>query len=128
MDEPGESTRTRRSRRVLSALLLVMGVLHFVVPSRFDALIPGFLGSPRPWVLGSGVAELATGGLLASHRTRRIGGWVAALTFVAVFPGNIKMAIDAGNPMASPSAFAVWLRLPLQIPLVLWARSLTRAD
>lgn len=37
-----------------------MGVLHFVKPKPFDALIPTRLpgGGPRLWTFASGVAEL----------------------------------------------------------------------
>jgi uncharacterized membrane protein len=50
--------------------------------------------------------------------------------FVAVFPANVQMALDGGLAGAgSPanSAALAWLRLPLQIPLILWAISVARA-
>jgi uncharacterized membrane protein len=46
--------------------------------------------------------------------------------FVAVFPANLKMAFDAGLPARGTRraiALTAWLRLPLQVPLILWARS-----
>jgi len=49
----------------------------------------------------------------------------AIVVFVAVFPANIQMALDggiAGQPFPLGSAAVAWLRLPLQVPLVLWAR------
>jgi uncharacterized membrane protein len=47
-----------------------------------------------------------------------------ACLMVLVFPANVQMALDGGLegarwPLDSP--VAAWLRLPLQIPLVLWA-------
>ncbi len=41
----------------------------------------------------------------------------SALLFVAVFPGNLYMVVDPGD---APRWVAV-ARLPLQVPLVLWA-------
>ena len=64
----------RRTAIGLSALCLGMGALHFAKPEPFDGLIPRQLpGTPRQWTLGSGVAELAVGALLAVPATRRIG-------------------------------------------------------
>lgn len=113
------------SHRALAALLLGMGTLHLVAPGAFDRLIPRFLGAPRPWVLGSGVAEILSGAALLPARTRRAGAWAAAATLVVVFPGNVQMAVDAGAP-TTPVAAALWLRLPLQAPLVAWALRHTR--
>ncbi len=73
----------------------------------------------------SGVAELACAAGLAMPRTRRVAGWATALLFVAVFPGNIQMALDAGDRSAGYRAL-VYARLPLQVPLVVWAVSVAR--
>jgi uncharacterized membrane protein len=122
-EEP--STDRPRSRYVLAALLLVMGVLHFVLPKPFMRIVPPMLGAPRFWTYASGVAELVSGGLLLSSRTRNLGGWAAAATIVAVYPANIWMAIDAGTPDDAESV-AAWVRLPFQVPLVVWAVRIAR--
>lgn len=97
-----------------------MGLLHLVVPKPFARLVPAFLGPARFWVAISGVAELASGAALLRLSTQRAGAWAAAATLVGVFPGNVQMALDAGPPDSAWST-ALWLRLPLQIPLVVWA-------
>jgi uncharacterized membrane protein len=111
---------TESRRAILLAVLLGnMGTLHFLVPRPFDKLIPRTLpGNPRTWTYASGVAELGTALLIAIPRTRRFGALLAALLFVAVFPGNIKMALDA---KANPGKAIAIARLPLQWPLVKWA-------
>lgn len=104
--------------------MLGAGAAHLVVPQLYDGLIPSFLGPPRPWVIASGVAELAVGAMLVVPRTRRAGALCTAALLVAVFPGNITSAVRAGAPWRSESpgrAAIPWLRLPLQVPLVLWA-------
>ncbi|UFT00370.1 hypothetical protein LPY97_02890 [Nocardia huaxiensis] len=104
----------------LGALLLGMGVLHFVLPKFFDALIPPQLpGSARAYTYGSGVGELAVGALLVRPKTQRLGGRLAALLFLAVFPGNLYMAADwvrSERPLLLK--IGALLRLPMQIPLV----------
>ncbi len=127
------SARERRtnlravSRYALAAVMVGAGVLHFAVPRMYEPLIPRALGSPRAWVLGSGAAEIAAGALLAAPRTRRLGAWAAVAVLVAILPGNVQMALDGGYPTAGPAGNPVvaWLRVPLQVPLVLWAMSHT---
>ncbi|MET0234252.1 MAG: hypothetical protein ABW224_06420 [Kibdelosporangium sp.] len=109
------------SRRAIALAVLLggSGTLHFLVPRPFDRLIPRELpGSARMWTHLSGVAELGTALLIAVPRTRGLGGLLAALLFVAVFPGNVKMALDA---RAEPIRTVAFARLPLQWALVTWA-------
>lgn len=105
----------------LVVLLTSTGLLHFAAPAPFDAIVPEQLpGTARTWTYLSGTAELLIAVLIADPRTRRLGGLLAALLFVAVFPANVKMAIDWPDRPAWIRALA-YGRLPLQIPLVLWA-------
>ncbi|MFD9594080.1 MauE/DoxX family redox-associated membrane protein [Kitasatospora sp. NPDC059973] len=113
--------RSRLSTRLLSGLLLGAGVLHFAAPRPFEATVPKRLpGSRRGWTYASGVAELAIGAVVAVPRTRRVGALAAAGLFAAVFPANVKMAYDWRHRPAPLPALAV-ARLPLQVPLILWA-------
>ncbi|RVW05817.1 DoxX family protein [Rhodococcus xishaensis] len=105
----------------LAALLAGAGIMHFVRPQFFDAIVPRALpGSARTYTYASGAAELATATALAVPRTRRLGAGLAAALFVAVFPANIQMTVDwlrSGRVSSSAKALIV-ARLPLQIPLV----------
>jgi uncharacterized membrane protein len=121
----GPRPHPHRSALGLAAFLTVAGAAHFVVPRPYEQIVPQPLGHPRFWVRVSGLAELACAGLVAHPRTRRLGGTLAGGLFVAVFPANVQMALDGGIPgegfpLGSP--VASWLRLPLQVPLVVWAR------
>lgn len=102
----------------LAALLAGAGTLHLARPRLYDGLIPRALGRPRPWVLGSGIAELACAAALAVPRTRRRGALATAALLVAVLPGNVTMAVRARGRVAPVVA---WARVPLQVPLVAWA-------
>ena len=105
-----------------------MGVLHFVAPRFFERIVPKWIPWPRGAVLWSGVAELASGALLALPRTRKAGGWLAAATIVAVYPANIQMTVDAARDpeVGRWATAATWVRLPLQLPMVLRALRFTR--
>jgi uncharacterized membrane protein len=111
----------------LSALLGLAGVTHFTRPKYYDAIVPRSLpGTPRQWTYVSGAAELALATAVAAPRTRKLGSVLAAAFFVAVFPANVKMALDfrSKSPKARALAYG---RLPLQIPLVAWAWKVAKA-
>ena len=107
----------------LAGLLGAAGLTHLRRPEVYDRLIPRWLGPPRPWVLGSGVAELLCGAAVALPSTRRAGALATAALFVAVLPGNVQMALDArpGARSWTRRPAVAWGRLPLQVPLVVWA-------
>lgn len=118
--------RSERSPLLLAGLLATAGVAHFASPRQFDATIPRVLpGRPRTWTYASGAAELALAAGLALPRTRRTAALATAAFFVGVFPANVQMAVDWRHRPAPQRAAAV-ARLPLQLPLVLWARGVAR--
>jgi uncharacterized membrane protein len=120
---------SRDNRRALSlaALLAGAGATHFAVPKFYDTMIPDQLpGTPRMWTYGAAVAEFATASAVAAPRTRRTGGLAAAALFAAVLPGNIKMAVDARNSDSAAYRIGTILRLPMQLPLILWALKVRR--
>ncbi|MCY0919144.1 hypothetical protein OS965_13270 [Streptomyces sp. H27-G5] len=118
--------RTPSSPLVLAGLLAGAAVAHAVAPKQFDATVPRSLpGSPRQWTYASGVVELALAAGVAHPRTRRVAAMATAAFFVGVFPANVKMAVDARGRSPAVQAAAL-ARLPLQVPLVLWARKVGR--
>jgi uncharacterized membrane protein len=63
------------------------GALHLVHPTTYDWMIPPELGPARPWVTGSGVAELA--GL--AHREA---GTVEEIRAAATSPALVEVRTD----------------------------------
>jgi uncharacterized membrane protein len=113
-----------RSSTLLAGLVLGSGVLHLVRPAVYTGIVPARLpGDRRAWVYVSGVAEVLVGIGLLNPSTRRVSAVAAAALFVAVFPANVKMFQDARQPAVKRVAAA---RLPLQVPLVVWALRLAR--
>ena len=110
----------------LAGLLVVTGVTHFAAPGSYDTIVPRVLPGPaRAWTLASGAVELGCALAIACPRTRRLGGTLAALLFVLVFPANIQMAVDWRSRAPIDQAIA-YGRLPLQVPLILWALAVRR--
>ncbi len=113
--------------RSLAGMLAATGVLHIVAPKQFDTIVPRWLPGPRRrWTYLSGAAELGVAAAVAAARTRRWGGLAAAALFVAVFPANVQMALDADGRSAAYQ-WVTYARLPLQVPLVVWAVSVARS-
>ncbi len=110
----------------LAAFLGTAGVMHFVRPEAFDIIVPDWMpGSKRTVTLVSGGIEIAGALLVANRRTRKLGAVVCLLTFIGVYPANLQSAISGGTadaPAPFNSAGAAWARLPLQIPMIRWAR------
>ena len=109
----------------LAAILLVAGVAHFVAVDEFLGQVPTFLPAREAIVLVSGVMELALGTALLVLRGRRLAllGWVIALFFVAVFPGNVWQAVNDSDSFGLETDRARLLRLPFQpllVALALW--------
>ncbi|MFE7174214.1 DoxX family protein [Streptomyces sp. NPDC057616] len=118
--------RSERSPLLLAGLLAAAGVTHFAQPRQYDAIVPRSLpGSPRTWTYASGAVELALAAGVVLPRTRRAAALATAAFFVGVFPANVKMAYDWRDEPAPKKAAAIG-RLPLQLPLVMWARSVAK--
>ncbi len=106
----------------LSTLFIVGGLLHFVFPEVYLRIMPPFLPGPRMLLGRRGVAAIAGGlGLLLS-RFRRAAAYSLTILLVAVFPANVYMAVaHVPFPGVFGESWFQWLRLPLQIPIILWS-------
>ncbi len=113
------------SARILGFIFITAGALHFLKPKWYEAIMPDYLPAHRELVYASGVAE-AVGGLAVLHpKTRRFGGLLLVATLVGVYPANVHMALNPEDYPDIPEA-ALWARLPLQFPLIIWAWKVAR--
>lgn len=109
-------------RRGFGPFFMFTGILHFVIPRTYEAIVPDYLPAKREIVYLSGVAEAASGAALLHPRTRRLGMWACIATLVAVFPANLHMALHPDRYKAVPGgAAALWARLPVQALFIAWA-------
>ena len=105
--------------RILVTVFLLSGVGHLVNPELFSNLIPPFLPAPLFWIYASGVAEIIFAiGLLMRYSWAPLGTVVLLLV---VWVGNWWFAIDVSSAGFTSGVVAAWARVPLQIPLLVWA-------
>ncbi|MDP9326291.1 MAG: DoxX family protein [Candidatus Dormibacteraeota bacterium] len=120
--------RADAGRYAITAIVASSGVMHFLRPRFYRAIVPRVLGHKDEIVAVSGAAELACAAMMTIPRTRRLGGWLTALLLVAVFPANVQAALDGMKlldpPLNSPAV--AWARLPLQLPMILLALGVAR--
>jgi uncharacterized membrane protein len=117
-------TRLRKAAvQAIAALFIVAGVMHFVIPRGYAAIVPAVLPARLFLVYLSGAFELAGGVGLLVPRVRRPAALGLIALLATVFPANVQMlanAMAAGKP---PWQVALlWARLPLQFVLmyVIW--------
>jgi uncharacterized membrane protein len=121
-----------RPARLAGPFFVLAGVMHFVIPKTYEAIVPDYLPAHRKLVYASGVAEIAGGaGLLCSDAAARrwAGRWLIA-TLIAVFPANVHMAMNpdryaAAVPGGRTSLLA---RLPFQLVFIGWVRAAMRSS
>ena len=105
---------------LLAALFVGAGVMHFVKPRLFEAIVPPSLPAPRALVALSGVAEVLGGLGLLVPAVRPWAGWGLVALLVAVFPANLYMAREWERFRRFAPRWALRLRLPLQAVLIAW--------
>ena len=102
------------ARRLFGPFFIFAGVMHFVIPRAYTAIVPPQLRKPRAIVYASGVAEIAGGAGVLHPRTRRVASAWSVATLLAVFPANVHMALHPDRYGVPGGRVALWLRLPVQ--------------
>ena len=109
----------------MGALYLVAGAGHFLLTRVYLGMVPDYLPAHRELVLLSGAAEMAGGLGILFPPTRRVAAWGLIALLIAVMPANVWMAQHPERYPTIP-VWALWARLPLQVPLIAWAWLYTR--
>lgn len=114
-----------RSQKLLAAFFTFAGMMHFLRPRAYEAVMPPYVPRHREAVLVSGAAEIVGGLAVVPRATRGFARWWLTGLLIAVFPANLHMALNAdevakrGVPTDRIPAWLLWSRLPLQ-PLIIW--------
>jgi len=71
-----------------------IGVKHFVDPVWFEPIVPAVIGSPRFWVLASGVFEVGLGVAVMLPRARKVAALGLMAMLVALYWANLNMWLN----------------------------------
>ena len=96
------------------------GVAHLYAPDNLLAITPAWVPMPREIILASGVFEIVASVALLTRSWRYAAGIALALYTLAVWPANIKHAIEGIDVPPIPNSW--WYhgpRLVLQ-PVLIW--------
>lgn len=127
------STAQNIGRYILGIFLVLAGTGHLSFQRiEFAAQVPPWVPlNPDLVVLLSGFVEIALGlSLLFIYKQRTKVGWIVALFFVLVFPGNIAQLVEHRDAFGLDTDLKRWLRLPLQpvlIAVALWSTGAWKA-
>jgi len=108
----------------LGAALTYAGIAHLTTSrTEFQAQVPTILQSQADFVvIASGVVEILLGiSLMFLFKFRIQVGWITAVFFIAIFPGNISQYINGTDAIGLNTDQARATRLLFQPVLVLWA-------
>ncbi len=106
-----------RLRRTYGGMWVGAGLLHFLIPKRYEAIVPPYVPAPREMVLASGAAEIAGGLALLRPGLERPARWWLLGLLAAVFPANVYMATnpEAIEGLPELPRWMLWARLPFQL-------------
>ena len=108
--------------KLFGPFFIFAGIMHFVIPKTYEAIMPDWLPAHRELVYASGVAEIIGGAATMHPTTRRAGALFSILTLLAVYPANVHMALNPADYKDVPGgAAALWGRLPIQALFIAWA-------
>ena len=114
----------RSAQLLLGAALTYAGITHLTTSrTEFQAQVPTILASQADFVvIASGVVEIVLGlSLIFLFKYRTKIGWIVALFFIAIFPGNISQYLNGTDAFGLDTDQARATRLLFQPLLVIWA-------
>jgi uncharacterized membrane protein len=111
----------------LAIAMAFAGLAHLAMPLPFLQHLPPWTPAAEAIIFVTGIIEIALGAaLLLRQPWRRRAGLALVAYLVAVFPGNIYVAVADVDVDGQPGGWYPWLRLPLQALFIVWALWTTR--
>jgi uncharacterized membrane protein len=115
---------------LMAAFYIVGGLMHFARPDYYVPMMPPYLPWHDALIFLSGVAELGLGVAILIPALRVPAAWGIILLLIAIFPANLHIALHNVPVFGATEGAGIWnwVRLPLQLVLILWAWWYTRPD
>ncbi|TDC82488.1 hypothetical protein E1193_11605 [Micromonospora sp. KC606] len=112
----------------MAVAMVVAGVAHLVSPTPFLQHLPAWTPAAEALIVITGLIEIGLGVALVVVRGqwRPSVGLALAAYLIAVFPGNVYVAVAGIDVDGQPGGWYPWLRLPFQALFIAWALWSTR--
>lgn len=107
-------------RWLLAVFYFTAGVIHLRSPGSFLPIVPDWVPYPREMVLFTGVCEILGAIGLMIPRLRWIAGMMLAAYAVAVYPANIKHALEGVTIGGTALGWGYHLPRLLFQPVFVW--------
>jgi len=107
----------------MAAFYVVAGLMHLARPDYYLPMMPPYLPWHSELILLSGLAEAGLGIAVLIPALRARAAWGIILLLIAVFPANLHIAMHNVPVFGAAQGAGIWnwVRLPLQLVLILWA-------
>ena len=105
---------------LMAGMYIIAGLMHFIRPKVYGAIMPAYIPAKRTMVFLSGVAEVVLGIALLFTQTRTLAIWGIIAMLAVFFTVHIDMLTNERMKGKFPK-WLLWLRLPLQFGLMYWA-------
>lgn len=105
---------------ILAIIFVLAGTYHFVNPALYLRIMPPYLPAHLFLIYLSGFFQIVLGFLLIVPKFTRPAAWGIITLLIAVFPANIYMAMNT-DLLPEINPILIWLRLPLQFVIIVWA-------
>jgi uncharacterized membrane protein len=106
---------------LIGPMFILAGLLHFLIPDKYESIMPDYIPYHKAMVFWSGVFEILGGIGIMIPALKFISGWGLILLLGAVFPANIDMFRKAWKRRGvTLYTLATLLRLPVQFWLMYW--------
>lgn len=106
---------------LLVAFYLFMGLMHFIQPEQYFAMMPAWLPAQKVLIILSGVVEIVLAVLLIPVKTRAIAAKLI-IAMLVVFSFAIHVPESIGYYKTGNEKFvASIIRLPIQFLFIAWA-------
>lgn len=108
----------------MSAMLLFTAIGHFAFTKGMALMIPGFIPFKKQLVYLTGIIEAGAAICLLIYSLQMITAWFLIIFFIMLLPANIFAAVKhvdyQKGTYEGPGINYLWLRVPLQILLIVW--------
>jgi uncharacterized membrane protein len=113
----------RSAARVgLAVGMAFAGTAHLAMPAPFLQHLPPWTPAAQAIIFLTGIVEIVLGAaLVLGQPWRQRAGLALAAYLVAVFPGNVYVAVADVDVDGQPGGWYPWLRRPLQALFIVWA-------